>query len=143
MLQGLLGEVDVDEELLAAFTASPKQPSKAAGQQQQVHSVIAGNSTKAESVSTSRQPLTSRITAKESAALLELLETDEPEVPAVVAHCRDKTAAVLQEIHRCACNADYNAIPHVFLSVCSSSKKWQWACVKCTNEHLSTKMMLR
>lgn len=100
----MLGEVDVDEEWLAAFPARPQQQSQtAAPQQQQVRvtppAPAAGNSSKAAAASTPRQPLTSRITAKESVALLELLDTDEPELPAAVESSRG-TAAHSQEIHR-------------------------------------------
>ncbi|WIA33163.1 hypothetical protein OEZ86_006311 [Tetradesmus obliquus] len=104
--KGLLGEVDVDGELLAAFPARPQQQSQTAAPQQQQVRVIApapaaGNSSKAAAASTPRQPLTSRITAKESVALLELLDTDEPQLPAAVEPSRGTTAH-WQEIHKCS-----------------------------------------
>jgi uncharacterized protein YkwD len=106
LLQGLLGEVELDDELLAACSAGPKQQSKpaAAAQQQQVPATARVSAVAA---GTPRpQPLTSRITAKESAALLELLGTDEEEQPAAALDTPSNSVAEQAAgpaTRRCAC----------------------------------------
>ncbi|KAF6260722.1 hypothetical protein COO60DRAFT_1283445, partial [Scenedesmus sp. NREL 46B-D3] len=103
LCKGLLGEVEVDEELLAACSARQKQPPKtAAVQQQRVRAAAQAPAADSQAIAVStprQQPLTSRITAKESAALLQLLETDESEQPAAVAPSSSATAEA-QPVHR-------------------------------------------
>jgi hypothetical protein len=119
LLQGLLGKVELDDELLAACSAGPKQQLKpaAAAQQQQVQatarvSPVAANTPRP-------QPLTSRITAKESAALLELLGTDEEEQPAAVLLAPGVSVAEgAPAAHRCACSCKQCLLKRLTCTAC-------------------------